>query len=67
MIDTTQIEMDSNEALASLRAEQQRLRSERKEINVRLAELVIEERRLQRITNAFKPRTRKASSNGESE
>jgi prefoldin subunit 5 len=66
MIDITQLEIETNEALTNIRAERQRLRNERREINSSLADLVVEERRLRRIANAFKPR-RKAADNGESE
>ena len=66
MIDITQLEIETNEALANIRTERQRLRNERREVNTALADLVVEERRLRRIANAFKPR-RKAADNGESE
>ena len=66
VMDTAQLELDANDALAGVNAEIQKLRNERRDINVALAELDIERRRLRRVANSFKPRTRKAPSNGES-
>jgi len=67
MIDTEALSVEAATALREQVTYINDLRNERKEINQRIAEAVLEERRLRRITNAFKPRERRATDNGESE